>query len=532
MAVPDILIGSKLDAKGFKQVESELSKLNKGVKNLAGAFGIALGARAMTTYAKNAVKAFAADEKASRSLALQLKNTGNAFAAPGVESYIANLQKTTAVLDDYLRPAFQTLLTATGDVALSQKALGIALDVSAGTGKSLSVVTTALSKGYLGQTTALSKLGVKLDKATLASGDMEKITQTLTDTYKGQALEAVKGYSGQMDLLAIAAADAKEIIGKGLLVALNNLGGNTGISETTKQMEGLAQFTADFIVGLSLIGKMKGSKTGILGMIGGTLADVVKYGPIGQIAAKGAASQTKPGYGSSNTLENFVAAGGKLVRVTNKLTAAQLLALQTANAKAKAEKDAASLEELKKKFDVERINLGAALANATTDEERARIASKIAILDGDAKAASSLNNLINTQIYAADQMLFLANAAAAASEGMTRYAENASVFVNQGKYRIEVPGGFLNGNTGGGDSNTNADIATNMPIGLTANQEIFNPNSGIFGPAGMFAPTNTNVIQISAGAITNEQGVVEAVQTALQELNARGWSQYKTGALP
>ena len=150
-------------------------------------------ARALFNYSKNAVNAFAADEKAAKSLELQLKNTGFAFSAPSVEYFIANLQKTTGVLDDSLRPAFQSILTATGDVALSQKALALALDISAGTGKDLGAVSIALAKGFGGQTTALSRLGAGLDKATLASGDMDKITTILTSKFRGQALDAVKG---------------------------------------------------------------------------------------------------------------------------------------------------------------------------------------------------------------------------------------------------------------------------------------------------------------------------------------------------
>jgi hypothetical protein len=44
--------------------------------------------------------------------------------------------------------------------------------------------------------------------------------------------------------------------------------------------------------------------------------------------------------------------------------------------------------------------------------------------------------------------------------------------------------------------------------------------------------TNNNfTVNVSAGTITNEQGVVDVVQQALQEINARGWSQFKTGGL-
>ena len=489
--------------KAFSTADKATQKLTRGVKNLAGAFGLAFGARAMGMYAKNAVRAFAADEKAARSLALQLKNTGNAFAAPQVEAFIANLQKTTGVLDDNLRPAFQSILTATQDVALSQKALGLALDISAGTGKDLGAVSIALAKGFGGQTTALSRLGAGLDKATLASGDMDKITTILTGKFKGQALDAVKGYSGQMALLAVAAADSKEIIGKGLLVALNNLGGNTGISETTKQMEALAQFTADFIVGLSLIGKTKGSKTGILGMIAGTLADVVKLGPLGQIAGMGAKSQTKSGYGSSNTVENFLAMGGVIKKNTTAFKA------NTASVKAKTE-----LDKLSAKFDVERIGLYAALAAATTEEEKARIRAKIAIVEQNEAGAKAMNKLSDSVYLAASELYNFAYGTQALLKG----------------YNFPLPT-TVSPSQPGFIGPTLSTTATNIPAAMAGGSaEVFNAISGTYMPQGMANQFVANV-SVSAGTITNEQGVVDVVQQALQEINARGWSQFKTGGL-
>jgi hypothetical protein len=495
--------------KAFTNAEKATQRLTKGVKNLAGAFGLAFGTRALVNYSKKAVNAFAADEKAARSLALQLKNTGNAFAAPQVEAYIANLQKTTGVLDDNLRPAFQSILTATGDVALSQKALGLALDISAGTGKDLGAVSIALAKGFGGQTTALSRLGAGLDKATLASGDMDKITTILSNKFRGQALEAVKGYAGQMALLQVASANSAEIIGEGLLDAITSLGEDNSVADLASNMESVATQTANVIRGIGvLVAKIKsipGFAT-LSKLVGETSLVGQAVGALGKLGAS-----TKPkGYGSSNTLDQFVQAGGKLTTVTKKLTAAQTLALQSANAKAKADKDAASLEELKKKFDVERIGLSTALANATTDEERARIASKIAILDGDAKAAASLNKLSDVQIYTADQMYNLAVMAGNAA-AMLKYLSTGS-----------GSGGAVYG------PSTNMG-ATNMPS-YGSNQEI--SVNGLQGPAGMFAPTNNNfTINVSAGTIANEQGVVDVVQQALQEINARGWSQFKTGGL-
>jgi len=181
--------------KAFKQAETATQKLEKSVaklgKQLAGVFA----ASKLYAFGKQSVKAFAADEKAARSLALALANTGNAFASIEVEKFIGDLQRATGVLDDNLRPAFRTLLTATGDVKKSQDGLALALDIAAGTGKDLGAVSMALAKAYGGQTTALSRLGAGLSKATLASGDLDLITSELTKKFSGQALAAAEGYS-------------------------------------------------------------------------------------------------------------------------------------------------------------------------------------------------------------------------------------------------------------------------------------------------------------------------------------------------
>ena len=83
------------------------------------------------------------------------------------------------MLDDELRPSFQRLLTVTKSITQSQEALNTALDISAATGKSLTEVSAALSRGFAGNTTGLSRLGAGLSKATLKTGNMEKILAEL-----------------------------------------------------------------------------------------------------------------------------------------------------------------------------------------------------------------------------------------------------------------------------------------------------------------------------------------------------------------
>ena len=125
MAFPDINIGSKFDAKGFKQAQTATDKLNKSVKSLASTFGIAFGTTAVVAFAKASVRAFIQDDNAARSLGITLKNlgleTGNT--SKYVNEMISDLEKQTGVLDDDLRPAMDRLLRATMSVTKAQQLL-------------------------------------------------------------------------------------------------------------------------------------------------------------------------------------------------------------------------------------------------------------------------------------------------------------------------------------------------------------------------------------------------------------------------
>jgi hypothetical protein len=389
MAFPEILLGSKFDAKGFKQAESATAKLNKGVKNLARTFGVAFGAAALVTYSKRAVKAFADDEKAARSLSVALANTGNAFASIGVEKFIDDLQRTTGVLDDNLRPAFQTLVTATGDVTKSQKALSLALDISAATGKDLGSVSSALAKGFTGQTTALSRLGAGLSKATLASGDMDAIMTELNDKFSGQATAAVQGYSGQIALLNVALANSAEIIGKDLLDSINLVSGANGIGKTTSAIESMATSIGNAVYGVaSLINRLKGIyQDTFIGDFFGLFSKLPNLSTFGAAAKARSAGTPAQSPGQRKAIDKANADALKLAKTKNSLAT-----IDNANTARKLvlTADQQALEELKKKFDVERIGLFAALNQATDEETRMRLRSLIAIQDNDAALAGKI----------------------------------------------------------------------------------------------------------------------------------------------
>ena len=173
--------------------------------------GVAAAGALAVAFGVQGVQAAIAEEAAIAKLATTLGNLGMAESLPEVEAFIDAQQRATGVADDELRPAFDRLIRSTRDVTEAQNLLKLAQDVSAGTGRSLETVVMALGKAADGSTTALGKLGAGIDKATLASGDLDAITAQLGETFAGQAAAKAATLQGQMDRLRIAVDEAGEI---------------------------------------------------------------------------------------------------------------------------------------------------------------------------------------------------------------------------------------------------------------------------------------------------------------------------------
>jgi hypothetical protein len=271
--------------KAFKQADTATDKLTKNVKKLAGAFGLAFGTQQILAYGKAAVQAAAADEKAQRQLALALKNVGLGRDAASSEAYIQRLQSEFGIVDDLLRPAYQTLAVATRDSGESQRLLNLALDISASTGKDLGAVTTALSRAYLGNNAALTRLGVGISKADLKTKSFVEITEDLANTFKGSATEAANTLAGSMAKLEVASANVSEILGKGIIDSLQVLTGNTSVEELAVDMETAATNAAAFLVTLSKI--VKTINAPLMAVSGSLAAFVEKTSPFVNLIVEG-----------------------------------------------------------------------------------------------------------------------------------------------------------------------------------------------------------------------------------------------------
>jgi len=205
-------------------VEDSSSKLGDFSKKAGLAFaaaGIAAAAYASKLLI-DGVKSAIADEAAQAKLATTLKNvtgaTENQVAA--TESYILKTSLANGITDDVLRPSLERLVRATKDVSEAQKLQALALDISAGSGKSLEAVSNALGKAVEGNTGALAKLGVGLSAAQLKTMDMDGVTKALSDTFGGQAAEKADTFAGKMDRLKVTFDEGKETVGSFVLDAI------------------------------------------------------------------------------------------------------------------------------------------------------------------------------------------------------------------------------------------------------------------------------------------------------------------------
>ena len=218
----DVSAGSTAAAveRKFGKLGGRLDKVGQAAGRML-AVGATAGGAALYKMGQNA----AADEAAQRKLAIALQNSTGATAAQvaGVEDYISKTSLATGVSDDELRPAFQRLAQATGDVDEAQRQLAIAMDVSAGTGKSLKTVSEAMMKANNGTTASLSKLGLKTKDAQGNTLSLNDALAEMSKTFKGQAAAAAGSTDGKMKRLRVAMDELGESIGTMVLPAMEKL---------------------------------------------------------------------------------------------------------------------------------------------------------------------------------------------------------------------------------------------------------------------------------------------------------------------
>jgi len=191
------------------------TSISSGINKAFGLIGVGFSLNFLKNELDQAAKAAVADAKSMEILSIAMENTGKAtaFTVKEAEASIKAMSLEAAVADDVLRPAYQKLFIATGNVTDSNRYLQIALDASAATGKDLDSVTQAMAKSLAGQDTALLKLIPSLRGAADPLGQLEK-------TFAGASTAAANLDPYQR--MNVAFGEIQESVGTALLPVLND----------------------------------------------------------------------------------------------------------------------------------------------------------------------------------------------------------------------------------------------------------------------------------------------------------------------
>jgi hypothetical protein len=248
------------------------------------------------------------------------------------------------------------LLRATGDVTKSQELLGLALDIAAGTGKSVTQVSQSLQKAYLGQTQALGRLGVGLTKAELSTSSFEEIQAKLATLFAGQAAAAADTYAGSLAKLTVASNNAKETIGKGLVDAFITISNSSSVDDLVNKIDRAAQSIANFV-----------RETGEFIRITKSIFDFKNlsfFAPSGGLFGNGKGmGNISMTVGSQDTQKADRAAAAKAASAQ----------LKSTTALTKSTKENLKLAKAKAIFDIQKIQIEAALKGKLSEEDRVRL---------------------------------------------------------------------------------------------------------------------------------------------------------------
>jgi ribosomal protein S18 len=390
--------------KAFKDADNAAVRLDKTIKKLGRTLGVTLGASAIIAYSKASVKAFSDDEAAARRLSSAVDNLGLSFSKVQVATFISDLERTASIADDVLRPAFQSLLNITGSLTKSQELLNNAIQISRASGVDLATVTNDLGKGYVGITRGLIKYNTGLTRAELQTKGFNEILGIMLAKSAGAAQDYLTTTSFKMDTLALASENAKETIGKGLVDAFARIGGGTEAKDAAKAIDNIAKA----VNGVTLV---LGTAIGLLNKFRQGYTNFL-MDPLGTGMGGAGASSTNRSASPAGTAVRLrqqreaEAAAVKRAKQVADLTKKQVASTKALTAE---QKKQASLKKSGTVFDLEQIQIVAALKGQVTKEEEVRLQAQLALLNGNADLAKKLTDqILKAQDASGNLALFLA----------------------------------------------------------------------------------------------------------------------------
>jgi len=382
--------------KAFKQAESSTEKLTKNVKKLAADVGLGFGTAQVLAFGKASVKAALEAQAQQERLANLVKVTVGATDAQiqALNDQAAALQAIGVVNKENITQTQSQLATFNLQIDTIKTLTPAILDyVTAEKGAAASAdqfkqMTNGLAQALNGNFASLTKVGFVLDaqtKKTIKSGtETERaaaLVKVLDSTYKDFNKNLANTPTGQMQKLANAADDAKQIIGEGLIDALVGLGEDKSVQNLAASMQNFATETANVIRGIGkLIEKIQALDDKLPDWLKFDAAMVPIIGAWYKIAS--AAGQLSAVQKSSDnqhlkSLNDQFKIIRKTSTVSTKLTADELKKLKAKQLAAAVDKANLALNKGQEIFDIDKIQVAAALTNQAEQLGKATSAAQV-----------------------------------------------------------------------------------------------------------------------------------------------------------
>jgi hypothetical protein len=217
---------------GVKTLTSELEKAknsNKGfidtIKDLKISFVAAIAATKMVYEAlKSSINAYMESEKAANSLsaafAKTYKNTEEL--TKKFSEFAKEQQKLTTFEDDAIiknAAYMQSMLNLSEDGL--ENATKATMDFAAATGMDLETATKLITKSISGSTELLGRYGLQVENSSTKSGRLTNVMEALNAKFGGRAAAELNTYAGRMKQLQNQFGDLQEVLGEGVLRALD-----------------------------------------------------------------------------------------------------------------------------------------------------------------------------------------------------------------------------------------------------------------------------------------------------------------------
>ncbi len=400
---------TKFDKKGLERATKELKGFDKVVAtskfrlNAFAKAGAIAAAAGLAIFAKNSIQAALAQERLDKSVEQSLRSINELDQLPNVNSFISGIEKASNITKDILTPAINGLIIQTGNLTKAQDLFTVAVDTSVGAGRDLNQVSDALGKASRGNFKALGALGLGFDAATAKQVGLADITDYLTLKFSGSAKRAADTFGGELDSLKISAGAAQTSLGQGFITATEIIIGGADASDYFgAKLESLGLNGGYILVALadkaskitkafeSLGKKIEGNRFLRLIFDSSNI-------PIIPGLVSGFSMLAKEGKKVTETTKKTLKQTKEQKAVADKLAALQekldKIARETLNNSKKLTEEKRAQEALDKKkaeleamFDLDRINLQAALSRKLSGEDELRVKILQQLADGTKKA--------------------------------------------------------------------------------------------------------------------------------------------------